>query len=149
VSSVSLTRLHNSQACQYDDRTRTRRHNARHHRRNRPIGNSNGFRSRNRGHIDHDQCQACHSTRGCPRAYCSTQERDRDTEEQDQACLARETTHQDNEQRQLLLVAWLSGSEIAYERDMQHEKEQTPGCSEQEQPHGRSPMGPGMMRRGS
>jgi hypothetical protein len=32
---------------------------------------------------------------------------------------------------------------------MQHEKERTPGCSEQEQPHGRSPMGQGMMRRGS
>jgi hypothetical protein len=49
----------------------------------------------------------------------------------------------------VLLVAWLSGSEIAYERDMQHEKERTQGCSEQEQPHGRSPMGQGLMRRGS
>jgi hypothetical protein len=58
-------------------------------------------------------------------------------------------TRQDNEQRQLFLVAWLSGSEIAYKRNMQHEKERTSGCSEQEQHHGRSPMGQGMMRRGS
>jgi hypothetical protein len=94
-----------------------------------------------RGHIDHDQCQACHATRGCPSTYCSTQEQDRDPKEQDQACLERTTNHQDNEQRQSLLVAWLSGSEIAYERDMQHEKERTPRRSEQEQPHGRSPMG--------
>jgi hypothetical protein len=48
-----------------------------------------------------------------------------------------------------MLVAWLSGSEIAYERNMQHEKERTQGCSDQEQPHGRSPMGQGMMWRGS
>jgi uncharacterized protein YukE len=54
-----------------------------------------------------------------------------------------------NKQRQLLLVAWLSGSEIAYERNMQHEKERTSGCREQEQHNGRSPMGQGMMRRGS
>jgi hypothetical protein len=40
----------------------------------------------------------------------TTQERDSDPKEQDQACLARTTIHQDNEQRQLLLVAWLSGS---------------------------------------
>jgi hypothetical protein len=33
-----------------------------------------------------------------------------------------------------MLVPWLSGSEIAYECDMQHEKEQTQGYSEQEQP---------------
>jgi hypothetical protein len=79
----------------------------------------------------------------------NTQERDRDTEEQDKARLARTMTRQDNKQRQLLLVASLSGSEIAYERDMQHEKERTSGCSEQEQPHGRSPVGQGMMRRGS
>jgi hypothetical protein len=58
-------------------------------------------------------------------------------------------TRQKNKQQQLLLVAWLSGSEIAYERNMQHEKEQTSGCSEQEQHHGWSPMGKGMMRRGS
>jgi hypothetical protein len=58
-------------------------------------------------------------------------------------------TRQDNGQRQLLMVAWLSDSEIAYECDMQHEKERTPGCSEQEQPHGRIPMGQGMMQRGS
>jgi hypothetical protein len=57
--------------------------------------------------------------------------------------------YQDNEQRQFLLVVWLSGSEIAYERDMQHEEERTPGCSKQEQHHGRSPIGQGMMRRGS
>jgi hypothetical protein len=87
-----------------------------------------------------------HPTQGRPSAYCSTQERDRDTEEQDQSGLARAMTHQDNKQRQLLLVPWLSGSEIAYERDMQHEKDQTPGCSEQDQPHGRIPMGQGMMR---
>jgi hypothetical protein len=31
-------------------------------------------------------------------------------------------TSQDDEQRQLLLVPWLSDSEIAYERDLQHEK---------------------------
>jgi hypothetical protein len=41
-------------------------------------------------------------------------------------------THQDNGQPQLMLVAWLSGREIAYERNMQHEKERTPGCSEEE-----------------
>jgi hypothetical protein len=75
--------------------------------------------------------------------------RDCDTEEQDQTCLAGTTTHQNNNQRQLLLVAWLSGSEIAYERNMQHEKERTSGCSEQEQHHGRSPMGQEMMGRGS
>jgi hypothetical protein len=46
-----------------------------------------------------------------------------------------------NEQRQLLLVAWLPGGEIAYERDMQHEKEWTSVCSEQEQHHWRSTMG--------
>jgi predicted RNase H-like nuclease (RuvC/YqgF family) len=67
----------------------------------------------------------------------------------DKAFLARTKNHQDNEQQQLLLVAWLPGSKTAYERDMQHEKEQTQGCSKQEQPHGRSPMGQGMMRRGS
>jgi hypothetical protein len=39
-------------------------------------------------------------------------------------------TRQDNEQWQLLLVAWLSG--IAHDRNMQHEKEWTSGCSEQE-----------------
>jgi hypothetical protein len=54
-----------------------------------------------------------------------------------------------NEQRQFFLVAWLSGSEITYERNMQHEKERSSGCSEQEQHHGRSTMGQGMMRRGS
>jgi hypothetical protein len=58
-------------------------------------------------------------------------------------------TRQNNEQRQLLLVAWLPGGEIAYGRDMQHEKEQTSGCSEQEQHHGRRAMGQGMMQRGS
>jgi hypothetical protein len=58
-------------------------------------------------------------------------------------------TRQDDEQRQLLLVSWLSGSKITYERDLQHEKERTQGCSDQEQPHGRSPVGQGMMRRGS
>jgi predicted RNase H-like nuclease (RuvC/YqgF family) len=46
-----------------------------------------------------------------------------------------------NEQQQLLLVAWLSGGEIAYERVMQHEKERTSGCIKQEQHHGRSTMG--------
>jgi hypothetical protein len=45
--------------------------------------------------------------------------------------------------------AWQGQREIAYMRDMQHEEERTLGCSEQEQPHGRSPMGQGMMRRGS
>jgi hypothetical protein len=91
----------------------------------------------------------CHSTRGRPRADRSTQERDRDTEEHDQTCLAGTTTRQNNKQRQLLLVAWLSGREIAYERNMQHEKERTSGCSEQEQHHGWSPMGQGVMWRGS
>jgi hypothetical protein len=32
---------------------------------------------------------------------------------------------------------------------MKHEKERTQGCSEQEHPHRRSPVGQGMMRRGS
>jgi hypothetical protein len=58
-------------------------------------------------------------------------------------------TRQNNEQRQLLLVTWLSGGEIAYDHDMQHEKERTSGCREQKQPHGRSTMGQGIMRRGS
>jgi hypothetical protein len=58
-------------------------------------------------------------------------------------------TRQNNEQRQLLLVTWLSGGEIAYERDMQHEKERTSGCSKQEQHNGWSTMGQRMMRRGS
>jgi hypothetical protein len=38
-------------------------------------------------------------------------------------------------------VAWLPGGEIAHERDMQHEKERTLGCSKQEQHHGWSTMG--------
>jgi hypothetical protein len=58
-------------------------------------------------------------------------------------------TRQNNKQRQLFLVAWLPGGEIGHERDMQHEKERTSGCSEQEQHHGWSTMGQGMMRRGS
>jgi hypothetical protein len=58
-------------------------------------------------------------------------------------------TYQNNEQQQLLLVSWLSGGKISHERDMQHEKERTSGCSEQEQHHGWIPMGQGMMRRGS
>jgi hypothetical protein len=58
-------------------------------------------------------------------------------------------TRQDNTQRQFLLVSWLSGGKIAHERDMQHEKERTSGYSEQEQHHGWSTMGQGMMRRGS
>jgi hypothetical protein len=32
------------------------------------------------------------------------------------------STSQNNKQQQLLLVAWISGSDIAYERNMQHEK---------------------------
>jgi hypothetical protein len=43
----------------------------------------------------------------------------------------------------------LSGSKIAYERDLQHEKERTQGCSDEEQPHGRIPVGQGMMRMSS
>jgi hypothetical protein len=31
-------------------------------------------------------------------------------------------TRQNNEQRQLFLVVWLSGGEIAHVRDMQHKK---------------------------
>jgi hypothetical protein len=58
------------------------------------------------------------------------------------------TTHQNNKQRQLLLVTWLTGGKIAHEREMQHEKERTSGCSKQEQHHGWSTMGKGMMRRG-
>jgi hypothetical protein len=54
-----------------------------------------------------------------------------------------------NKQRQLLLVAWLRGGKIAHECDMQHEKERTSGCGEQEQHHGWIPMGQGMMQRGS
>jgi hypothetical protein len=38
--------------CQYDDRTRPRRNNARHRRRNRPISNINGFISWNRGTVE-------------------------------------------------------------------------------------------------
>jgi homoserine acetyltransferase len=72
----------------------------------------------------------------------------RSPKEQDQACLASSTTHKENEQQQLLVVAGLSGSEIAHERNMQHEKEWTPGLIEKDQPYGRSPMGQGMMRRG-
>jgi hypothetical protein len=48
-----------------------------------------------------------------------------------------------------MLVPRLSGIKTAYERDLQHEKEHTQGCINQEQPHGRSPVGQGMMRRGS
>jgi hypothetical protein len=46
---------------------------------------------------------------------------------------------------------WLHGYQVAksHMSAMQHEKERTSGCSKQEQPHGRSPMGQGMMRRGS
>jgi hypothetical protein len=33
--------------------------------------------TRNRSHIDHDQCQVCNSTRGCPIRYCATQGRGR------------------------------------------------------------------------
>jgi hypothetical protein len=58
-------------------------------------------------------------------------------------------THKENEQRQVLLVAWISGSEIAYKLKMQHETEWTSGCSEQEQDHGWITMGQGMKRRGS
>jgi hypothetical protein len=36
------------------------------------------------------------------------------------------TPHND-EQWQLLLVPWLSGSEVAYKRNMQYEKERTQG----------------------
>jgi hypothetical protein len=86
------------------------------------ISNSNGLRSWKSGNLDHNQCQTCHSTRGRPCADRSTQEQDRNTEEQEQACLAGTTTRQDNKQRHLLLVAWLSGSEIAYERNMQYKK---------------------------
>jgi hypothetical protein len=71
---------------------------ARHHRRNRPIGNSNSFRSRDRIHIDYDQCQASHATRGCSSTDCATQGRDRGPKEQDQTCLARSTTYLDDEQ---------------------------------------------------
>jgi hypothetical protein len=46
--------------------------------------------------IDHNQCQTCHSTRGRPRADFSTQERDRDIEEQDQTYLAGTTTKTTN-----------------------------------------------------
>jgi hypothetical protein len=81
--------------------------------------------------------------------YRATQEKDSNTEEQDQTCMTGLTTRQNNQQRQLLLVAWISGSKIAYERNMQHEKERTSGCSEQGQHHGWSAMGQRMMRRGS
>jgi hypothetical protein len=79
----------------------------------------------------------------------ATQERDRNAKKQDQACMAGTTTRQNNKQRQLLLVAWLPGGKIAHKRNMQYEKERTLGCSEQEQHHGWSTMGQGMMRRGS
>jgi hypothetical protein len=68
---------------------------------------------------------------------------------QDQTCLAATMTRQNNKQRHLLLVSWLSGGKIAHERDMQHAKERTSGCIEQEQHPGWSTMGQGMMRRGS
>jgi predicted RNase H-like nuclease (RuvC/YqgF family) len=46
---------------------------------------------------------------------------------------------------------WSHGYQVAksHTKKMQHEKERTSGCSEQEQHHGRSPMGQGMMPRGS
>jgi hypothetical protein len=46
---------------------------------------------------------------------------------------------------------WSYGYQVAKsnERNMQHEKERTSGCSGQEQHHGWSPMGQEMMRRGS
>jgi hypothetical protein len=47
------------------------------------------------------------------------------------------------------LVAWLPGGEITQKCNVQHEKERTPGCSEQKQHNGRRPMGKWMMRRGS
>jgi hypothetical protein len=65
---------------------------------NRPIGNSNSIRSRNRSHIAYHQCQACHATRGCSSTNCTTQGRDRGPKKQDQTCLARSTTYQDDEQ---------------------------------------------------
>jgi hypothetical protein len=58
-------------------------------------------------------------------------------------------TRQNNKQQQLLLVAWLPGSKIAHQRDMQHEKERTSGYSDEDRHHGWSTMGQGMMRRGS
>jgi hypothetical protein len=36
--------------------------------------------------------------------------------------MARATTRQNNKQRQLFLVAWLPGGEIAHECNMQHKK---------------------------
>jgi hypothetical protein len=63
--------------------------------------------------------------------------------------MTRAATCQNNKQRQLLLVAWPPGDEIAHEGSMQHEKERTPGSGHQRQHHGWSPMGKGMMRRDS
>jgi hypothetical protein len=57
-----------------------------------------------------------------PRTNRATQERYHDAKKQDQACMTRAGTRQNNKQRQLLLVAWLPGGEITHECDMQHEK---------------------------
>jgi hypothetical protein len=75
-----------------------REKNARHSERNRPLGNSNSFRSRNPSHIDYHQCQACHATRGFSSTDCAAQGQHRGPKEQDQTCLARSTTCQDDEQ---------------------------------------------------
>jgi hypothetical protein len=64
------------------------------------------------------KCQTCHSTQGHPLSDHAAQERDRVIEEQDQTYLTGRTNHQDKKQRQLLLVAWLSGIEITYARDL-------------------------------
>jgi anthranilate phosphoribosyltransferase len=47
-------------------------------------------------------------------ALRATQEQDRDPKKQDQACMTGTTTHKNNKQQQLLLVAWLPGGEIAH-----------------------------------
>jgi hypothetical protein len=62
------------------------------------ISNSNSIRSRNCRHLDCHQCQACYATRGCSSADCTAQRRGRGTEDQDQTCLARSATPQDDEQ---------------------------------------------------
>jgi hypothetical protein len=43
--------------------------------------------------------------------------------------------------------AWKGQQPIKTTNDLQHEKELTQGCSDQEQPHGWSPVGQGMMWR--
>jgi hypothetical protein len=63
--------------------------------------------------------------------------------------MVRPTTIQVNEQQQLLLVAWSSGSQGPHERDLQSEKGWTPRDGNQAKHHGRRQLGEIMVQRGS